>query len=155
MRKVFLPVVLSLSLVGCASTFKTKIASDPDDAVIYVNNEKIGKGAASYDVGPEYGFQKSFEVKIKRDGFKPLKHTIKNEPDYPRAISMTVLSALIGVVGSIYYLTQPASNPSNWMMLGLSGTCVLLSPMYLLSSNKFQPAYSFDLKKAGEPDNDE
>ena len=141
--KSFLGVLLvGMMLTGCASTH-VRLSAAPDDAAIVVDGELKGEGAVKVDVGPEFDFPKSYQVRISRPGYAPLVTTIANKPNY------SVIGATLLVDALLAYWAFSNVNSSNPMTRGFFttfGTLQLISmPLTFFNRNQFEKAYESKL----------
>jgi hypothetical protein len=141
---IAVPLLAFTLLVSGCSSVRTRLVASPDDSNIYVDNEFVGKGSAEIDVGQEYNWPKSYDIKIHRKDFKTVNTTIKNEPDYTTSgLNFGILMAL-----SIFNLSMWANNPkSNFSNLVMAGAGVIVSPVVFFNTNKFKKTYSFELEE--------
>lgn len=144
-RAWLVPLVAAcLAGQGCNRLTQVRIDADPDNARVYVDGRYLGRGSAVLDGGYEYGFPRSYRVRIERQPYEPMETEIKTEPHYAMpaiwASTFTLLTILL-IPGAIESRTATLAEK-----IGIPLFFLAMAPLPLAFNHRFKEAYAFDLE---------
>jgi hypothetical protein len=136
--RLFHLIFLVLVLVGgCVDRMMT-ITSDPDGAIIYLNDQEIGRTPFTHDF-EQYG---NYELEVRKEGYQTVKRTQAIEEPWWQLVPLDLATALLPFrftdTRAYHYTMVPASTQAAdaQMMLGHAGE---LRSMLLTSPNTRLP----------------
>lgn len=145
-RKIWLAPVLAgcLAVQGCNRLTQVRIDAYPENSRVYVNDQYRGRGSVVLDGGYEYGYARSYKVRVERQPYAPMETEIQSEPHYLMptlwAAGFTVFTLML-IPGAI-----ESTRASLAEKIGIPLFFLAMAPLPFAFNHRFKEAYAFDLE---------
>lgn len=145
-RKAWLAALIAscLAVQGCNRLTKVRIDAYPDNSRVYVDDQYQGRGSVVLDGGYEYGFPRSYKVRIERQPYTPLEAEINSEPSYTFPVLWAAGYTLAALLMAIAADQSHTLTPAEKAILPL--TTLAIAPWGFFFNHRYKDAYAFDLE---------